>query len=40
MKDKSEVLQAIKQFAKGAGAPDAILSNRAKEQVSQEVKYF
>ena len=40
MKDKSEVLQAIKQFAKEVGAPDTILSNRAKEQVSQEAKYF
>ena len=37
MKQKSEVLLAIKQFAKEVGAPDAIVSDMAKEQVSQEV---
>ena len=31
---------AIKQFAKEVGAPDAIVSDMAKEQVSQEVRQF
>ena len=33
MKRKSEVLTAIKLFAKEVGAPDAIVSDMAKEQV-------
>ena len=37
MKRKSEVLAAIKLFAKEVGAPDAIVSDMAKEQVSQDV---
>ena len=37
MKHKSEVLAAIKLFAKEVGAPDAIVSDMAKEQVSQDV---
>ena len=40
MKQESEVLLAIKQFAKEVGAPDAIVSDMAKEQVSQEVQQF
>ena len=40
MKCKSEVLAAIKQFAKEAGAPDAIVSDMAKEQVTQDVRNF
>ena len=40
MKRKSEVLLAIKQFSKEVGAPDAIVSDMAKEQVSQEVQQF
>ena len=40
MKRKGEVLQVIKQFTKEIGAPDAIVSNMAKEQLSQEVKHF
>ena len=40
MKCKGEVLQAIKQFTKEIGAPDAIVSDMAKEQLSQEVKHF
>jgi hypothetical protein len=35
MKSKSEVLQAVKQFAKEIGAPDAIISDAAGEQSSQ-----
>ena len=37
---KGEVLQAVKQFPKEVGAPDAIISNMAREQLSQEVKHF
>ena len=40
MKRKSEVLLAIKQFAKEVGAPDAIVSDMAREQVSQEIRQF
>ena len=40
MKCKGKVLQAIKQFTKEIGVPDAIVSNMAKEQLSQEVKHF
>ena len=40
MKTKSEVLQAIKQFAKEIGAPDAIISDAAREQKSQELRKF
>ena len=40
MKRKSEVLSAIKQFAKEVGAPDAIVSDMAKDQVSQDVRNF
>ena len=39
MKRKSEVLSTIKQFAKEVGAPDAIVSGMAREQVSQDVRY-
>ena len=38
MKRKSEVLAAIKLFAKEVGAPDTIVSDMAKEQVSQDVQ--
>ena len=40
MKHKSEVLSAIKQFAKEVGVPDAIVSDMAREQVSQVVRQF
>ena len=40
MKHKGEVIRAIKQFTKVIGAPDAIVSDMAKEQLSQEVKHF
>ena len=40
MKHKSEVLLAIKQFAKEVSAPDAIVSDMAREQVSQDVQQF
>jgi hypothetical protein len=35
MKTKGEVLQALEQFAKEIGAPDAIVSDAAAEQSSQ-----
>ena len=37
---KSEVLQAIKQFAKEIGAPTSIITDIAGEQMSQEVRKF
>ena len=40
MKRKSEVLSAIKQFAKEVSVPDAIVSDMAREQVSQDVRHF
>ena len=40
MRRKSEVLQAIKQFAKEIGAPTAIIADLAGEQMSQEVRKF
>ena len=40
MKRKSEVLSAIRQFAKEVGAPDAIVSDMAREQVSQDMRQF
>lgn len=40
MKSKSEVLQALKQFAKRVGAPDAIVCDMSGEQTSDKVKRF
>ena len=40
MKRKGEVFQVVKQFAKEVGAPDVIISNMTREQLSQEVKHF
>ncbi len=40
MKSKSEVLQAVKQFAKEIGAPDAIILDAAAEQKSQKLRKF
>ena len=40
MRRKSEVLQAIKQSAKGIGAPTSIIADMANEQLSQEVRNF
>ena len=40
MKSKSEVLQAVKQFAKEIGAPEALICDAAREQKSEEVKKF
>ena len=40
MQRKGEVLQAIKQFAKEIGAPDAFVADMSGEQMSKEVKSF
>ena len=40
MRSKGEVLQAVKQFAKEVGAPDAIISDAAGEQKSMELRKF
>ena len=40
MKKKSEVLLAIKQFAKEIGAPDSFVADMSREQMSSEVKKF
>jgi hypothetical protein len=40
MKSISEVLQAVKQFAKEIGAPEAIICDMAGEQTSQNLSKF
>jgi len=40
VRSKSEVLQAVKQFAKEAGAPEALICDAAREQKSEEVRKF
>jgi hypothetical protein len=40
MKSKAEALQAVKQFAKEIGAPDALIYDKAGEQTSNELKKF
>ena len=40
MRRKGEVLQAMKQFAKEVGAPDAFIADMSGEQMSKEVKAF
>ena len=40
MKKESEVLPAIKQFAKAIGAPDAIICDASRAQTSQKVRQF
>ena len=40
MKFKSEVLQAVKQFAKEIGAPEAIICDMAGEQTSHKLRKF
>jgi hypothetical protein len=40
MKSKSEVLQAVKEFAKKIGAPDAIICDAASEQKSKPLQKF
>ena len=38
MRSKSEVLQAVKQFTKEIGAPEAIICDSAPEQKSQAIR--
>jgi len=40
MRTKSEVLHAVKQFAKEIGAPDAIIADAAKAQKSADLRRF
>ena len=40
MKKKSEVLLAIKHFAKEIGVPDSFVADMSGEQMSSEVKKF
>ena len=40
MKQKSEVMSAVKQFTKEIGAPDAIVCDMSMEQTSPEIKTF
>ena len=40
IQSKLEVLQAVKQFAKAIGVPDAIVSDAAWEQMSTDLKRF
>ena len=40
MKSKSEALQAVKQFAKEIGAPEALINDMSGEQTSKPMKKF
>lgn len=40
MKTKAEVLQAVKQFAKEIGAPEALICDMSGEQTSQSLRQF
>ena len=40
MKKKSEVLLAMKQFAKEIGAPDSFVADMSGKQMFSEVKNF
>lgn len=40
MRRKGEVLQAVKQFVKEIGAPDALIVDMSGEQMSQDLKTF
>lgn len=40
MKRKSQVLQAVKMFAKEIGAPDALIADMSGEQMSNDLKKF
>ena len=40
MQSRSEVAKAIKLFMKDIGAPDALICDAAREQISQEVRSF
>ena len=40
MQSKSQVPQALKLFAKEIGAPEAVICDEAREQISKEVRHF
>ena len=40
MSKKSEVLQALKQFAKEIGTPDAVICDMSGEQTANTIKKF
>ena len=40
MRTKSEVLQAVKQFVKEIGAPDAIICDMSREQTLRSLRKF
>eukprot|EP00957_Ditylum_brightwellii_P067425 5118093-Ditylum_brightwellii.AAC.1 len=40
MKIKLDAMQAVREFAKVVGAPDAIICNAAREQKSESLKKF
>jgi hypothetical protein len=40
MKKESDVMKAVKQFAKEIGAPEAIICDAARAQISQDMKKF
>ena len=40
MSSKSEVLQAVKEFAKEIGAPEAVICDAAREQKSKSLRKF
>ena len=40
IKNENQVLQAVKQFAKAIGAPDALICNAAKAQTSSAIRQF
>ena len=40
MTTESQVLQAVKQFSKEIGSPDAIISDASKAQTSADMKNF
>lgn len=40
MKREAEVLQAVKQFAKAIGAPEALIADAAKAQKSEALRHF
>ena len=40
MQSKSQVPQALKMIAKEVGAPDAVICDAAREQISKEVQHF
>ena len=40
MKKEADILKAVKQFAKEIGAPDALICDAARAQISQAMRTF